>query len=95
MLWKGKALVKLDKRNAGAKEFRDLVQRYPEVKRLPTRGPNSSSWAFPRAPARPAGDNVLLQGTGLPPCVDGFRPNSPRWRFSPQTGRLSRRHPGP
>jgi tol-pal system protein YbgF len=29
MLWKGKSLVKLDKRNAGAKEFRDLVQRYP------------------------------------------------------------------
>jgi tol-pal system protein YbgF len=29
MLWKGKSLVKLDKRNAGAKEFRELVQRYP------------------------------------------------------------------
>jgi TolA-binding protein len=26
---KGKTLVKLDKRNAGASEFRELVKRYP------------------------------------------------------------------
>lgn len=29
LLMKGKALVKLDKRNAGASEFRELIKRYP------------------------------------------------------------------
>ena len=29
LLMKGKTLVKLDKRNAGASEFRELIKRYP------------------------------------------------------------------